>query len=431
MSYGNRPLDRARGTLKELSRDDSIAARCVAAAKVGLIGDDVSEAVQLKLQELANLLDANHLDVNHVQSEGSADPELSEPDACELIDRLRSVSEMIRDEETERILKELRHHGGSLPEDELKLVCDHATWFGPKLLLECRDEIARLEALGGVVENYDEKTYNSIPFFSLHLFSQWNLTESIPVVLDAIKLPTEGPFELFGDCVHELVPRYLAQFLAMDLDLIDELICDTNVNLYVRWSATNSYAYLVRDEKISLEAAVARLDRLFDETKVVDEKTGRAGLGHAYELSAGIAATIQQIGGASISALAKNGRDWDFVDQSIILGESFLKSASKTDQAESEDVVYRRGPTRVVDVIEELRHWACFNPKPGRKQFTEPEAPSFVERTDAAQSVTPPLIHAPIRSNKTPRNAKCPCGSGKKYKKCCIRKPTVDGVSVD
>jgi len=242
MSYGNRPLDRALGTLKELSRDDSIAARCVAAAKVGLIGDDVSEAVQLKLEELANLLDANHLDVNHVQSEGSADPELSEPDACELIDRLRSVSEMIRDEETERILKELRHHGGSLPEDELKLVCDHATWFGPKLLLECRDEIARLEALGGVVENYDEKTYNSIPFFSLYLFSQWNLTESIPVVLDAIKLPTEGPFELFGDCVHELVPRYLAQFLAMDLDLIDELICDTNVNLYVRWSATNSYA---------------------------------------------------------------------------------------------------------------------------------------------------------------------------------------------
>ena len=234
MSYGNRPLDRALGTLKELSRDDSIAARCVAAAKVGLIGDDVSEAVQLKLEELANLLDANHLDVNHVQSEGSADPELSEPDACELIDRLRSVSEMIRDEETERILKELRHHGGSLPEDELKLVCDHATWFGPKLLLECRDEIARLEALGGVVENYDEKTCNSIPFFSLYLFSQWNLTESIPVVLDAIKLPTEGPFELFGDCVHELVPRYLAQFLAMDLDLIDELICDTNVNLYVR-----------------------------------------------------------------------------------------------------------------------------------------------------------------------------------------------------
>ena len=431
MSYVNRPLDRALGTLKELSGDDSVAARCVAAAKVGLIGDGVSEAVQLKLQELANHLDATLLDVIHVQSEGSADPELSEPDACELIDRLRSVSKMIRDEETERILEELRHHGGSLPEDELKLVCDHATWFAPKLLRECRDEIARLEALGGVVENYDEKTYNSIPFFSLHLFSQWNLTESIPVVLDAIKLPTEGPFELFGDCVHELVPRYLAQFLAMDLDLIDKLICDTNVNLYVRWSATNSYAYLARDEKISLEAAVARLDRLFEETKVVDKKTGKAGLGHAYEVSAGIAATIQQIGGASISALATYEQDWDFIDQSIFLSESFLKSASKTDQAESEVVVYRLGPTRVVDAIEELRHWACFNPTSVRKQFAEPEAPSYVERTDAAQSITPPSIQAPIRSNKTPRNAKCPCGSGKKYKKCCIRKPTVDGVSVD
>ena len=27
----------------------------------------------------------------------------------------------------------------------------------------------------------------------------------------------------------------------------------------------------------------------------------------------------------------------------------------------------------------------------------------------------------PIKSNKVQRNSLCPCGSGKKYKKCCLK----------
>lgn len=30
--------------------------------------------------------------------------------------------------------------------------------------------------------------------------------------------------------------------------------------------------------------------------------------------------------------------------------------------------------------------------------------------------------HTPIRSTKIERNSLCPCGSGLKYKKCCINK---------
>ena len=37
-----------------------------------------------------------------------------------------------------------------------------------------------------------------------------------------------------------------------------------------------------------------------------------------------------------------------------------------------------------------------------------------------------------IRRNapKIKRNARCPCGSGKKYKFCCLRKPRTLGVKV-
>jgi uncharacterized protein YchJ len=32
-------------------------------------------------------------------------------------------------------------------------------------------------------------------------------------------------------------------------------------------------------------------------------------------------------------------------------------------------------------------------------------------------------ITMPIRRTKVQRNAPCPCGSGKKYKTCCMNKP--------
>ena len=31
----------------------------------------------------------------------------------------------------------------------------------------------------------------------------------------------------------------------------------------------------------------------------------------------------------------------------------------------------------------------------------------------------------PVREEKIDRNAPCPCGSGKKYKKCCAEKPSL------
>jgi SWIM/SEC-C metal-binding protein len=37
--------------------------------------------------------------------------------------------------------------------------------------------------------------------------------------------------------------------------------------------------------------------------------------------------------------------------------------------------------------------------------------------TDVERLLNPPM---PVKSVKIDRNAPCPCGSGKKYKKCCI-----------
>jgi hypothetical protein len=54
------------------------------------------------------------------------------------------------------------------------------------------------------------------------------------------------------------------------------------------------------------------------------------------------------------------------------------------------------------DTIRELEWWACFRPVPQHQPASEHQH-----------------INQPVRKQNVGRNAPCPCGSGKKYKKCC------------
>ena len=45
-----------------------------------------------------------------------------------------------------------------------------------------------------------------------------------------------------------------------------------------------------------------------------------------------------------------------------------------------------------------------------------------VARVDSAEPKTP-IVKMIRNEPRTSRNDKCPCGSGKKFKKCCLYKP--------
>jgi hypothetical protein len=353
-------------------------------------------------------------------------------DSHDLATQLRRVSERIRDLEIERILSRLRDHGNEFPEDEIIEARRHQKFLIPLLLKECGEQIEKLRKLDSVGEPISTDPCSSVPFFSFFLFSEWNVADSVPVILEGLRLPGEAPFELFGDAVHEQTPRYLAQFLFEDLDRIDALVRDTNANPYVRWNSASSYKFLVRDQKISVDDAVVRLDRLFHETKVIGDD-GRPGWGHCYELNAGILDVIESIGGLSRTTISLEDRDWNFVDESIICREDFDRLASSASDREATERLLDLPPTRVEDCLEELYSWAVFNPEPEsspkqsfpKQSFPEPsrsERPRSAVAPVRAEPL-PPAIRTPIaKAVRVPRNAPCPCGSGKKYKQCCLRK---------
>ena len=68
------------------------------------------------------------------------------------------------------------------------------------------------------------------------------------------------------------------------------------------------------------------------------------------------------------------------------------------------------------DTIKELEWWVCFDQKENKRI----EVSAFAERVDSEQTSIKNVRSESYRVEvKVGRNDPCPCGSGKKYKKCC------------
>jgi preprotein translocase subunit SecA len=67
-----------------------------------------------------------------------------------------------------------------------------------------------------------------------------------------------------------------------------------------------------------------------------------------------------------------------------------------------------------------------------RQILTVAPRPQAMERVQVAKPTSEgyssgtPIVKKPVVSNKVGRNDPCPCGSGKKYKKCCGQNETAD-----
>ncbi len=434
----NNRFEKAFEALNTLKQDGSDSERCSAAMRAleGFIMTGASATVLESIETIG-------VTYNHLISEAATDASdmtavVSETDAAELIRSLEDACKSVCEEETDRIFERLRNHHAKLPETEIGTLRKYRDWFAPRLLAETLSDIETLDQLyrnapqGTSDREVSSSFDSSIPFFALFLSSEWEWVESSPVLLKGLMLPGEGPFDLFGDAVHEEIPRYVARILADDLDRIDDLIANPDLNPYVRWSTANSYMYLVRDGRISAKDAVARLEQLFERIKFPGAD-GRPGIGHVYEVSSGLLSVIMGIGGVPLMKVAPADLDWRFVDESIIHRKNLEDALKAGAKGMDGDALKNLPPTRTEDFLVSLRRWSAFITEPRRPRRAEPAMESTAVRAHpASPSVRMPSIAPePVmqttqlrRTEQTQRNARCPCGSGKKYKQCCMRTTT-------
>ena len=221
--------------------------------------------------------------------------------------------------------------------------------------------------------------------YALYLFARWREPRASRLVVRWLSLPEEGPFEIAGDIVTQDGASILAAVCGTDLEPIKGLVLNRHAN---EWGRSAGIAAL---------AHVATWDS-GQRNAIVDYFLSLATEGLERKPSAvwdSLAAASADIEARRVFPAIRRAYAEGLVDPRF-MAESELDAVDVSPPGEElRRTQDRRQP--VDDVIRATSWWGCFA-KPREA------SPRYV----------------PVRiSSKVGRNQPCPCGSGKKFKKCC------------
>ncbi len=311
-----------------------------------------------------------------------------------------------REDELEAILAQLdAEYSGKLPRDAIRAAQRRREEITPGLIDLIRKATETVR--GG---NTPKGTGH---LFALYLVTEFEAQEALPAILEAVSLPGEGPFELFEDAITEDLCRVLAVLAANTPEVIEELIANQSLNQYVRWAAARSYLQGVREGYLTRDQAVERLRSHLRKAMANDDA----------ELAEELVSELVSYSPREALAEIQEAFRLSLVDESIV-GRRVERSILEGEAWFQQELQACR-PTKVEDTIEELSSWASY-----REDVTSGgsrTAPASATRPADApweavwKDEQPRQAITTIRNTgaKVGRNERCPCGSGKKYKKCC------------
>jgi len=320
---------------------------------------------------------------------------IEDPDLDRALEIIKAAASYVIAAELDRIVAELDAGIGRLPVKAIREVREHRDLMAPKLIQVIKDATSAAQA-GNVPRG-------NAHFFAVFLLTELQVTEGFPAILEMFTLPGELPFELFGEGLTEVLNRVLSFFVGDQLDVLDRLITDRTLSRFVRWEAIKTYFLLVRDGRLTREAALSRLQSHLQ--WAINEAD--------REIAGPLICELIHLSPKEIISDIREAFDRDLVDRFLLRWEDVEQSIVRAELGILEEL--KRYPeTGIRDTIEELEKWYCFekaSPRRHRASVPEPHIEVHFDKDEA--------VVVPVQSHPVGRNDPCPCGSGKKYKKCC------------
>lgn len=309
----------------------------------------------------------------------------------------------------QELLRQLDRYCGVFPDNLIAEAIARREEVIP-LLLETLEDIDRNPA------PWLEDQERMVHIYALYLLALFRETRAYPLLVRIFSRPGEFAFDLAGDVVTQDLGRILASVSGGDMSGMALLIENEQANEWVRSVAMGGLVSLVVTGQQTREEVMAYLLQLFQK---LGRKPGAQWDGLAYACTdLWPQEAVTELRRALEEGLVDPGAvDWQDVEEALELGRQGAMQAGQY-----------RSPL-VTDLRKDMGWMQCFHEE---KRYDDTEV-DFEENLLAYDGpevdVEDDLLglppgeppSAPIRRTapKTGRNEPCPCGSGKKFKKCC------------
>jgi len=258
------------------------------------------------------------------------------------------------------------------------------------------EAIARVAADPAVGEDPDYVLH----LYAMQLLASWRETAAYAPLVQLGHHPEAVVEHLLGDTVTESYGRCLASVCDGNLSLLHVLAEDAAASHWVRDAALTALTVRVLEGDASRDDLLAYLIRLGDA-----EATRLAALhGDFDELQIlnSVVSAATDIGAFEMLERIQGWYADELVDPSIA-DLPWVERKIERPYEVCRDEMLRFGKGYVTSVKREIGWWAGFG-----------------DETPSLEPIRLTQVQTPLRlGSKTGRNDPCPCGSGKKYKKCC------------
>lgn len=250
--------------------------------------------------------------------------------------------------------------------------------------------------------NADDRTRPNPLFFIFHLLGSWREKSAYRLLATLLHCPPDQIERVLGDGVVSTGHRVMAAVFDGDPQPLYDVILDPAADEYTRSRMCEALAMVTLRGEMPREQAARFLSACDSNLKPE----------HDCFVWNGWQSAIAMLGLADLKPLVERAFARGSVDSSWLGFHHFERDLAHAIEHQgalpySEDREY----TLFGDMIEELSRWYCFSP--AYEEDKKRRALEAAEQRSASQTAVPLFP-------KVGRNDPCPCGSGKKFKKCCL-----------
>jgi tetratricopeptide (TPR) repeat protein len=289
-------------------------------------------------------------------------------------------------------LEKLKPFTCNVPAEALETVRKNWSEAEPLLLAE----------LDWQIQNPLEEDRSALFLYALYLCAEMKCEATFDRYVSILRMPTALLDAILGDMLTEAMPEMLTRTCAGRVEALKALVEDETVYEFARGAALDALRNLMLDGALSRDELAAYCSQLL--TGKLEKEPS-----HIWDITASLAEILHMTEALPAVEAAYQGGLTDPGYQSL----DSVRDGLLTQSADDAMACARRERRSFSTVETEMNFFV--------KQW--PANGVFPEKDDRELLAEPREVHKRSRRvvKKGPgRNDPCPCGSGKKYKKCCI-----------